>query len=115
MLDTSAGKICVVRCIHEEDGKAWITYEVSEPIKQIAIVDLNERNLLAKDNHLLDSLVTKMVELLSGEHVYNPFLQYNLGIRIFYAFCTYSCLAPGSPSRLRKYPGLKFDCRSAVW
>ena len=24
MLDTSAGKICVVRCIHEEDGKAWI-------------------------------------------------------------------------------------------
>lgn len=58
--------------------KAAITYEVSEPIKQIAIVDLNERNLLAKDNHLLDSLVTKMVELLSGEHVYNPFLQYNL-------------------------------------
>lgn len=58
--------------------KAAITYEVSEPIKHIAIVDLNERNLLAKDNHLLDSLVTKMVELLSGEHVYNPFLQYNL-------------------------------------
>ena len=24
MLDTSAGKICVVRCIHERDGKAWI-------------------------------------------------------------------------------------------
>ena len=24
MVDTSAGKICVVRCIHDEDGKAWI-------------------------------------------------------------------------------------------
>ena len=24
VVDTSAGKICVVRCIHEEDGKAWI-------------------------------------------------------------------------------------------
>ena len=23
-VDTTAGKICVVRCIHEEDGKAWI-------------------------------------------------------------------------------------------
>ena len=23
-MDTSIGKICVVRCIHEEDGKAWI-------------------------------------------------------------------------------------------
>ncbi len=23
-VDTSAGKICVVRCIHEEGGKAWI-------------------------------------------------------------------------------------------
>ena len=23
-MDTSAGKICVVRCIHEEDRKAWI-------------------------------------------------------------------------------------------
>ena len=23
-VDTSAGKICVVRCIHEQDGKAWI-------------------------------------------------------------------------------------------
>lgn len=23
-MDTSAGKICLVRCIHEQDGKAWI-------------------------------------------------------------------------------------------
>ena len=24
MADTSAGEICVVRCIHDQDGKAWI-------------------------------------------------------------------------------------------
>lgn len=55
-----------------------ITYEVSEPIKRIAIVDLNARNLLARDNHLLDSLVTKMVDLLSSETVHNQTLAYNL-------------------------------------
>lgn len=58
--------------------KAAITYEVSEPIKQIAIIDLNERNLLAKDSHLLDSLVTEMVDLLSSEPIHNQALAYNL-------------------------------------
>ena len=58
--------------------KAAITYEISESIKHIAVVDLNERNLLAKDNHLLDDLVTKMVDLLSSEPVYSQSLQYNL-------------------------------------
>lgn len=58
--------------------KAAITYEISEPIKHIAVVDLNERNLLAKDNHLLDTLVTKMTGLLSSEPVHSPALQYNL-------------------------------------
>lgn len=58
--------------------KTAITYEISEPIKHIAVVDLNERNLLTRDNQLLDALVTKMTVLLSSEPVYNPALQYNL-------------------------------------
>ncbi len=58
--------------------KSAITYEISEPIKHIAVVDLNERNLLTKDNQLLDALVTKMTDLLSSEPVHSPVLQYNL-------------------------------------
>ena len=58
--------------------KAAITYEVSEPIKQIAIIDLNERSLLAKDSHLLDSLVTEMVDLLSSEPIHNQGLIWSL-------------------------------------
>ena len=58
--------------------KSAITYEISEPIKHIAVVDLNERNLLTKDNHLLDTLLTKMTNLLSSEPVHSQALQYNL-------------------------------------
>lgn len=67
--------------IHSEIMRARklaITYEISEPIKHIAVVDLNERNLLTKDNHLLDTLLTKMTNLLSGEPVHSQALQYNL-------------------------------------
>lgn len=58
--------------------KAAITYDISEPIKSIAVVDLNERNLLTKDKQLLDTLVTKMIRLLSSEPVHSQALQYNL-------------------------------------
>lgn len=58
--------------------KEAITYGIPKPVKRIAIVDLNERNLLAKDNHLLGTLVTEMVEKLSSEPVHNQFLKYNL-------------------------------------
>ena len=58
--------------------KSAITYEISEPIRHIAVVDLNERNLLTKDNQLLDTLLTKMTDLLSSEPVHSQALKYNL-------------------------------------
>ena len=58
--------------------KSAITYELSEPIRHIAVVDLNERNLLTKDNQLLDTLLTKMTDLLSSEPVHSQALKYNL-------------------------------------
>lgn len=58
--------------------KSAITYELSEPIRHIAVVDLNERNLLTKDNQLLDTLLTKMTDLLSSEPVHSQALKYML-------------------------------------
>ena len=55
-----------------------ITYDISEPIKRIAVIDLNERNLLAKDNNLIADLLTRMVDMLTSEPGQSSILKHNL-------------------------------------
>lgn len=59
--------------------KTALTYDTSSPLMgRIAVVDLNERNLLASDYHLLEALLDKMVKMLSSEPIHNPVLKYNI-------------------------------------
>lgn len=56
-----------------------IVYGISQPLTgRIAVVDLNERNLLGADYDLLTGLVDKFIELLKEDVAYNATLQYNL-------------------------------------
>lgn len=64
----------------QDAKKSAITYDnISSPlIKKIAVIDLNERNFLTTDNHLLDELFTKLQNLLKDDAAYYPVLQYNI-------------------------------------
>ena len=55
-----------------------IVCDTSETLGRAVVIDLNERNLLAPDNHRLDDLLDKMVKLLSAEEIHTPALEYNL-------------------------------------
>lgn len=62
-----------------EAKKSLITYDISSPlVGRVAVIDLNERNLFAPDNHLLDNLLNRMVDMLSDEPIYNTTLKYNI-------------------------------------
>ncbi len=59
--------------------KSVTTYDTSNPlVGRIAVIDLNERNLLTPDNHLLDELLNRMVDMLSSEPIYDDSLKYNI-------------------------------------
>ncbi len=70
------------REIYNEIQKAKknvIAYGISQPLTgRIAVVDLNERNLLGADYNLLTELIDKFVELLKDDAAHNPTLNYNL-------------------------------------
>ena len=59
--------------------RSVIAYSISGPLSgRIAVVDLNERNLLAPDHQLLGGLLDRIINLLQEEPVYNDTLLYNL-------------------------------------
>ena len=59
--------------------RSVIAYSISGPLSgRIAVVDLNERNLLAPDHQLLGSLLDRLIGLLQEEPVYSDTLLYNL-------------------------------------
>lgn len=59
--------------------KAAITYDISAPlIGRIAIIDLNERNILDTDRNLLSELIDRFIELLSEDTDHNSELKYNI-------------------------------------
>lgn len=59
--------------------KGTIAYGISQPLKScIAVVDLNERNLLGVDYDLLAGLIDRFIDLLKDDGAYNAVLQYNL-------------------------------------
>ncbi len=59
--------------------KGTIAYGISQPLTgRIAVVDLNERNLLGADYDLLTGLIDKFVDLLEEDAAYNANLKYNL-------------------------------------
>ena len=59
--------------------KSAIAYGTSQPLtSRIAVVDLNERNLLGADYDLLADLIDKFIDLLKDDAVYNSSLKYNL-------------------------------------
>ncbi len=70
------------REVYDEIQKAkrnTIAYGISQPLtSRIAVVDLNERNLLGTDYDLLAGLIDKFIDLLKDEAAYNSTLKYNL-------------------------------------
>lgn len=59
--------------------RSVIAYSISGPLSgRIAVVDLNERNLLAPDHQLLGGLLDRLICLLQEEPVYSDTLLYNL-------------------------------------
>lgn len=59
--------------------KGAISYGISQPLaSRIAVVDLNERNLLGADYDLLSGLIDKFIDLLKDDAEYNLALKYNL-------------------------------------
>ena len=68
--------------IHDEilrTKRTAITYDISSPLAgRIALIDLNERNLLDIDRNLLEGLIDKFIELLSEDTAHNLVLEYNL-------------------------------------
>ena len=56
-----------------------LAYDISSPLaSNVAVVDLNERNMLGADYDLLSGLIDKMVCLLDDDAKYNSALKYNL-------------------------------------
>lgn len=56
-----------------------LTYDISYPlVSNVAVVDLNERNMLGADYDLLSGLIDKMVYLLEEDAKHNSYLNYNL-------------------------------------
>ena len=59
--------------------KGTIAYGVSQPLtSRVAVVDLNERNLLGADYDLMAGLIDQFIDLLKDESTYNSVLKYNL-------------------------------------
>lgn len=59
--------------------RSVIAYSISGPLSgRVAVIDLNERNLLAPGYHHLDNLIDRLVHLLQEEPVYDETLKYNL-------------------------------------
>lgn len=58
--------------------KGAIAYGVSQTLpSRIAVIDLNERNLLGADYDLLSGLIDRFIKLLQEDASYNTGLQYN--------------------------------------
>ena len=63
----------------QEVKREAIVYGVSQPLKSsIAVIDLNERNLLGTDYDPLTGLIDKLIDILKEDAGYNATLQYNL-------------------------------------
>lgn len=59
--------------------RSAITYSTSQPLfGRIALIDLNERNLLDADRNLLGELIDKLILLISEDTEHNKDLEYNL-------------------------------------
>ncbi len=59
--------------------KSAITYSTSHPLSgRIAVIDLNERNLLDADRNLLGELIDKIIALILEDTQHNKYLEYNL-------------------------------------
>lgn len=59
--------------------KNAITYSTSSPLTgRVALIDLNERNLLEADRNLLGELIDKFIALISEDTQHNKLLEYNL-------------------------------------
>ena len=59
--------------------KSAITYSTSQPLTgRIALIDLNERNLLDADRNLLGELIDKFISLVSEDTQHNKYLEYNI-------------------------------------
>ena len=59
--------------------KNAITYDTSFDLKnRIVVIDLNERNLLDPDNHIISTLFDRFIELLSSQSNPSKALSYNL-------------------------------------
>ncbi len=59
--------------------KSAITYSTSSPlIGKIAVIDLNERNLLDADRNLLGELIDKFIGIISEDTEHNKYLEYNV-------------------------------------
>lgn len=59
--------------------KSAITYSTSQPLTgRIALIDLNERNLLDADRNLLGELIDKFIALVSEDTQHNKYLEYNI-------------------------------------
>ena len=62
-----------------EAKKSSITYDVSCPLTgRIALIDLNERNLLDADKNILEELIDKFIALIAEDTEHNKHLEYNL-------------------------------------
>ena len=62
-----------------EAKKSSITYDISHPLTgRIALIDLNERNLLDADRNLLEELINKFINLISEEVGHSKHLEYNI-------------------------------------
>ena len=62
-----------------EAKKSAITYSTSHPLTgRIALIDLNERNLLDADRNLMGELIDKLIVLISEDTEHNKTLEYNL-------------------------------------
>lgn len=59
--------------------KSAITYSISHPLTgRVALIDLNERNLLDSDRNLLGELIDKFITLISEDTQHDKFLEYNI-------------------------------------
>ena len=59
--------------------KSAITYSISQPLTgRVALIDLNERNLLDANRNLLGDLIDKFIDLVSEDTQHNKFLEYNI-------------------------------------
>ena len=59
--------------------KCAITYSTSSPLTgRVAIIDLNERNLLDSNRNLLDELIDKFIALISEDAQHNKYLENNI-------------------------------------